>query len=942
MSILTKFNPYDLPDETLRSVAVGREASVARIMSIIRQNATGGAIQHVQVVAPRGFGKSFLVRLVRLAAKREYDEGTPVRFILLPEEQLNVDSPHRLLNEIQRILDGKPPNTLTGATFEDDDGAWDRAVRSLDRSISIALPERKGVVVAVVENFDILLADIFRRPQDQSRLRAWLARPLGRLMLFATATRRVDGNYSQRLFHATSVIELEPWQEETCLEFYNKLRSLSATPAMSDRMRAKAQAISRFIGGSPRMATVLAEVLDNNDSLQAAETLDALIDEMTPYYKHRIETLSRQARSVLDALLRGGEPATQTELAIRLNTIQGRIARPFTELRARGEVTGAKASQSAEILYRVSDRLMAHYFRKRYLDVGSGASPLNTITEFLAAFFSIDEKRAEAERLRTLGKPSDAAVLERLVANVATSGTRLIPTWLKDIYRRVESLGDAGDQPRAIELCREAIRRAGDIRMRAYAFRHLGSTLMRCGQAETASAAFQQANALAEEATDYREQALSAALWGTAQIELDQRDAAGDMLRQSVRLAERRGDVENQALGNRLLGWVLFSISDFSGAVEVSRRAIVQAQQVLDPIEEARARRTLGFALAEVRDFEAAELELRKAIIAAENVGDVVLQIEMRRNLGSLLQSVFRHKAAKRELSTALRLAEQTSFEEEIAFCKWQLAETIGEEGSAEAAFVLYMDAINRFIKLSKYGSAASASRSMLDLADSADFPKYVVTAWKLGTEAEAAAATAVSKHIRRLDVYFGEAVEAGLKVGSFDVVWNAAAQFVPMSAEYMAWGYQRAAKTIAEASRTGDRRMAFKIIRQLVDAVANTTCKNDTVLRSSDLDHASFLRGVIATVIPQITDSELLHDWASLLQERLGTEAAIGRAFLEAAALRREHPMNVRVLERIDPDVASAVDRMLGISMPVTTGAKRRAGRGAARHKVARSIVKP
>jgi len=924
MSVLTKFNPYDLSDETLRSVSVGRDASVARIMSIIRQNATGGAIQHLQVVAPRGYGKSFLVRLVRLATKREYDQGTPVCFVLLPEEQLNVDSPHRLLNEIQRILDGKAPNTLAGATFEDDDGAW----------------EHRGIIIAAIENFDTLIADVFRTPQDQSRLRAWLARPFGRLMLFATATRRVDGNYSQRLFHATSVIELEPWQEETCLEFYDKLRSLNAAPPMSDKMRAKAQAISRFIGGSPRMATVLAGVLENNDSLQAAETLDALVDEMTPYYKHRIETLSRQERSVLDALLRGGEPATQTELAIRLNTIQSRIARPFTELRARGEVTGAKASQSAEILYRVSDRLMAHYFRKRYFDVGSGASSLNTITEFLAAFFSFDEKKAEADRLRALGKLSDAAVLERLFANVAVSGDRSIPAWLQDICHRVESLVDGGDQPQAIELCREAIRRAGDVIVRAYAFRHLGSTLMRCGQPEDASAAFRQANALAEEANDHREQALSAALWGAAKIELGQRDAAADMLRQSVRLAESVGDGESQMLCNRLLGWLLFSAGDFRGAIQASRRAIGQAQQFADLIEEARARRTLGFALMEIRDFDAAELELRKAVVAAVNVGDIILQIEIRRNLGALLQSVFRHAAAKQELSAALRLAEQSSFEEEIAYCKWQLAETLGENGSAKASIALYTDVISRFMKLSNYRSAASASRSMLDLADSSGFPEYVVTAWKLGTKADAAA-TAVGKHIRKLDVYFGEAVEAGLKTGSFDVVWNAAAQFVPTSAEHMAWAYQRAGRAIAEAARTGDRSKAFRLIRQLVDTVAKTTGRNDTVQNSRNLDDASFLRGVIATIIPQITDGELLHDWASFLQGRLGTEAAIECAFLEAAALRREHPTNIQVLERVDPDVASAVDRMLGISMPSIKGAKRRAGRGAARNTAIGSVAK-
>lgn len=457
-SYIKKFNPYDLPESTLRAIATGRERVLEDILAVIARNAEGGAVQHLQVVAPRGYGKSFLMRLVQSALSARAEEGLPVELALLPEEQHNVDAPHRLLNEIQRVLEGRPAGSLLGSAFADNDMAWPSAVAALDASIAAILPDGCGVVVAIVENFDQLMADVFRRAQDQSRLRALLARQGGRLMLLATATRRADAAYEQRMFHATRLIELEPWEEATCLSFFERLRGQRQAGPLPAKTRAKAQAIAQFIGGSPRMATALAGVLDSNDSLQAAEVLDALVDELTPYYKHRIETLSRRARTLLDALLRMGEPRTQSEIAARLGTVQARIAEPFHELRARGEVVGVKAQRSAEMLYRVSDRLMAHYYRKRHLSPGGEASLLEGITELLAEFFTPEEKQEEAKRLRALGREADAVVLERLLtADLERAGGGQPSLGPDPLWKRMLASVAVDQIAEALGLLREAL-----------------------------------------------------------------------------------------------------------------------------------------------------------------------------------------------------------------------------------------------------------------------------------------------------------------------------------------------------------------------------------------------------------------------------------------------------------------------------------------------------
>lgn len=590
-SYIKKFNPYDLPEETLAAIATGRERVLGEILSIIASNAEGGRVQHLQVVAPRGYGKSFLMRMVQSALKVRVAEGLPAVLALLPEEQHNVDAPHRLLNEIQRLVEGRPAASLLGGAFEESDGAWEEAVAALDSAIAAKLPEGRGIAVTIVENFDQLISDVFRKPRDQSRLRALLDRPGGRLMLLATATRRADAAYEQRLFHATRWIELEPWQEEFCLTFFERLRGHRQLGPMSPQLQAKAKALAQFIGGSPRMATVLAEVLEHNDSLRVAQMLEALVDELTPYYKHRIESLSRRARTLLDALLRMGEPRTQSEIAARLGVVQSRIAEPFNELRAGGEVVGVKAQRSAEMLYRVSDRLMAYYYRKRHLGVGEGTSLLEGIVEFLESFFTLDEKRAEAERLRASGHPAEAAVFDRLIelSKTPSDGSQSVPgagtDWLDDVRTQMVSLAKEGHLNEALMLCQQAVSRA-------------------------------QASGI------QREVARSQRFLAWTLTKLRQYKEAEENVRQALAMAKQAGDLREQTKALLQLGWILHCLARHSEAEKEFGQALPLAQQLGDLQEQVEALHYRGSALRGLERHTEAEESLRSALALAEKLGN--------------------------------------------------------------------------------------------------------------------------------------------------------------------------------------------------------------------------------------------------------------------------------------------------------------------------------
>ena len=170
------------------------------------------------------------------------------------------------------------------------------AVEKLDEAMDERFGKGEGLLIAGVENFDLMLNGVFKKKIAQSQLREWLTRKSNRIMLLATSsTGIVDNSYDERLFQAFETLKIEPWDENQSLEFFNKWRTYIGNEELDEQTKTKARAISTFIGGTPRLAALLGEALLGNDALRSAELLDTVADELTPFYKHRVEVLKPPA-----------------------------------------------------------------------------------------------------------------------------------------------------------------------------------------------------------------------------------------------------------------------------------------------------------------------------------------------------------------------------------------------------------------------------------------------------------------------------------------------------------------------------------------------------------------------------------------------------------------------------------------------------------------------
>jgi tetratricopeptide (TPR) repeat protein len=957
MSVLKKFNPYDLPGALVRVIATGRDAVLGEIVDTVAANIDAPIMQHLLIAAPRGFGKSFLLRLLQIELQERAKKGLPVRFVVLSEEQPNVTAPHLLLDEICRVLEGRPAGDVVAGWFDEEDAAWDQSLDRLRRTLEALPIGTKGLVVVAIENFDQLMATVFREDDDASRLRKLLASEGGRLMLLATATDRVDSAYGGRLFHALRTIELRPWDEDQCLTFFGRLRQELSRRELDQLERAKALAVAQFIGGSPRMATILYEVVQTHDSMQAIDLLDGLVDELTPYYKHRRESLSPRARALLDTLLRMGEPRSQSEVATKLGTTQNRVAQPFTELLGQQILIGERSARSRETLYRVTDRLMVHYYRKRIFLHGTGTSPLESITEFLESFFTEGEKRAEAERLRGLGFEAEAVLFERLIVksrDVAGLPLLVEATQLDEALDQAMRHLTAGEPAAAVELALAAQQHAavkGDRAGEAFAIMARAAALIGVDPEKSVIVAREAVAAIAKfgEGTmlSLPQYMLGASLFLANRIE-----EAAERLSVAAASARREKTVEVLLPCGMMLAQTLDKLERWNEAAAVWREMAELAGQKNDSSSQCTALNSWAADLTRQGQRTEAVEVYRNLANAAKASSDQHHEAIAAVRLSELLFSLEQFGEVSRWAESAIRLGEIINNSHIVMASTVFLAVSwIMTNNAVQAANLVrtYLDQardeidrkstplLNLILTIALTVSIRTGKGDIETLSNQAeraheeDDPQsqaFALAALCIVHRGSGDYHKSIDSLARMMDLIgnlsidvlpeFGSLMDAAIDRGAYSAVrggrwpelWQRLAG-IPPTPELSIRISASVASAITDEAHEQGRSDAFAAVAAVIDFLAEEATRKAPP--HPRLDAFAILRRTTADLAGRLQDAGLLRDIATHLAHSLPTDTAAEQALLTAAALYIEGGGADSALERVDPDIAAAIKRTRG-----------------------------
>jgi tetratricopeptide (TPR) repeat protein len=1043
--IIETFNTHRIAPDVVVAIATGRDVEKNEVMKAIRRSAEHPerSPEHLIVYGERGSGKSFLMRMVEIEVEGlALAEGAPVVCVLLPEEHYNIRSAHQILEAIADKVRGADWTASAYALdFRPAAEAWDSAVEGLHAALDERFGAGQGLAVAMIENFDILSKDLFgealvesprkgsrknvsaaavERRASEERLRKLMGKKGGRFMLIATATGTVDLDYERPLFLAFKPVDLSIWNSDACIEYFNRRRAVEQRPPLTLPEEARGRAIAEFIGGNPRLAQLLADVLESPDAQTIAQTLDQLSDHLAEYYRRRIEDLPPSTRGVLDALIRKGEPCSQSKLAERVGVRQNQIADAFRYLVTARLLSAETEKDGAGTLYRVRDRLFVHFYRRRYgePDQTDGLAP---IAELLERFFTVREREEQTRRHLELGEFAEARVYHCTLAKMNEGACRgfcryrdglvmgapnklfelaglapdememaqtefrerpdaavkhwsdvaagaQTPLWrtaalllkaialsrydmdeeawktLEEALRVAETdeTSDAciialdqmatflwyrfKDESRALELCRSIaglIDRAHSAYARGYAHVDLASSKWhekRYRQAvEEAVAAFrlavdshdirlqclalkqkvygiqglgqhseviricEEGEGLARQVRDLPREADFLSLKASSLSEMNRHEEAVSICEEATKLAQQAGDIARQATCIRNKGYILGEMNRHEEAITVCEEAAKLAQQAGDIAEQAESLNHKAWSLNNLNRVEDALLASDQAIKLAIEVKDAWRASQSLRFKAYLLEKIGQLPEALEAARASVAMSGDGSVGEELRIMAFEAFSSIAAQMPAS-------DVVERLEEFLKEKSVDKTSPSSWVLRD--------VSAAVARAEKWTEFQLCISEHKDRL---------------SSEEPWNVFGKVGKVWADQV--------EAHGRAHTFGSVARDLPIISRIMRQIPHVGSTEDWLK-----DHLSDL---VAGLVASCSDPGFLLDVSHLVVNVFGPEAESEARRLRSFADFHAAEDKEKVLQKYDPDLATAIRRMWNVPEPEDVLAKQGRRRG-------------
>lgn len=416
---LTLYNPAVLGKEDLIAQFTLRADLLETFRTDLRHADGNTSPQHHLITGPRGMGKTTL--LLRLRYLIEDDESLCERVFPLtfPEEQYDVrDLASLWRNALDALADALDLRGRKQEAAEVDRRAREaerlEPTRRTDALLGLLLEwaERNNVIFTLLlDNLDQVLGRL--REKDQWALRKTLA-DCPRLLVFGASTVPPSEtyDYSKAFYdffrhHTLDAVSIEDASRYLC-----HMAALRRAPQVAEAVTKhpeRLRAIHVLTGGSPRALATLFLVLSEADDLSAASALESVLDVVTPYYKHIVESLPERQQIVVDALAKHWDPAPARVIATITGLPVTEVNSNLKRLENAGMLTKITLPGGGRFVYYLSERLLNIWYLMRASR--RVRDQLLWLVKFLEVLYTPDEIGERAQKwLRPEGADSGGAV----------------------------------------------------------------------------------------------------------------------------------------------------------------------------------------------------------------------------------------------------------------------------------------------------------------------------------------------------------------------------------------------------------------------------------------------------------------------------------------------------------------------------------------------------
>jgi tetratricopeptide (TPR) repeat protein len=391
------YNPASEDPQRLLERFIDRKRLLERILGIVRDNGPARPQQHVLLIGPRGMGKTTLLCAIKYRVLGDAELDKAWLPLLFQEEHYGIGDLADFWLEAIRHLESalqRPLHIVERLLEQDHD---DLAETAQQRFFEL-LAETGKRALLLIDN----LNDIFNDIDDGhalNRLRAlWMTDPrcmvVGASPSYFDQVTKVDQAFHD-FFRIFTLDRLTQDELESFLRRVAELQGDDGVLRIIENEPQRVAALRVLTGGNPRLIMLGCRVLRDGFDGDVRRDLERLLDESTPFFKHRIDSLAKEARRTFDAIARRWDPVTVDDVRKELRKPSNYVSAQIKRLIDEGfiEETGGGKKKS----YQVSERFYNVYYLMRYSR--EGRRRLHWLVGFMQTFYSRHDYKAWARRL---------------------------------------------------------------------------------------------------------------------------------------------------------------------------------------------------------------------------------------------------------------------------------------------------------------------------------------------------------------------------------------------------------------------------------------------------------------------------------------------------------------------------------------------------------------
>ncbi len=353
------------PDEIVANFVI-RLKEFDELFRAIKADKMAKPPQHYIIQGQRGYGKSTLLWRLKIEIENDSDLRSRLIPVMFDEEQYGVLNLARLWEEVIEILADRdetfePLAEKVDALYDTDDPE-----EEIYHHLIGELKKRKIKLVLLLDNFNDLIGK-FTRKENQRLREVLLTSKYMRFIGTSSAILEFYYDYREPLFDFFKVITLNELNQDETIMLLTKLGETYGAEEIKTIIREQPEridALRRLTGGVPRTVVLLFEIFIDDVDGNSFKDLEAILDRVTPLYKHRLDNLSTQQQAIIDAIAQNWDAVSTKEIAAKVRMPSKSVSSQLNQLE-KNQLIKKIPTSTKNHLYQINERFFNIYYLMR-------------------------------------------------------------------------------------------------------------------------------------------------------------------------------------------------------------------------------------------------------------------------------------------------------------------------------------------------------------------------------------------------------------------------------------------------------------------------------------------------------------------------------------------------------------------------------------------------